>query len=63
MTGNLQANSPVPNGFLYFDPSGRPFNVSDPISASTFTNRLVMTFASGTSTYTVSVEPETGYVF
>ncbi|MGV7207472.1 prepilin-type N-terminal cleavage/methylation domain-containing protein [Oxalobacteraceae bacterium A2-2] len=54
-----------PGGFFFFDAAGRPYGAADvnnaPGTASAF-QRLVLRFASGSNNYTLTVEPETGYV-
>lgn len=49
-------------GYFFFDAMGRPYKNGDALTgASTFT-QMVISFTSGGSTYTLTIEPETGYV-
>lgn len=47
---------------FYFDSMGRPYNSDDALGASNF-NARTYTFTSGNSSYAVTVETETGYVY
>ena len=47
---------------FYFDRMGRPYNSGDALGSSTF-NARTYTFTSGTNSYAVTVETETGYVY
>jgi len=55
------------SSYFGFDAMGRPYNKADTIpaigapSASTFT-QLILTFSGSGVSYTVTIEPETGYV-
>lgn len=51
------------NGFFFFDAQGRPFNSTDAVGGASTFAALPITFASGNQVYTVTVAPETGYVF
>lgn len=50
-------------GYFFFDAIGRPHSQGDAVNgASTFIAAMPMTFTSGTSSFTVTLEAETGYV-
>jgi MSHA pilin protein MshC len=49
------------NGVFYFDGLGRPYNSGDVLGTPTFT-RMILTFTSGTSVNSFTIEAVTGYV-
>jgi MSHA pilin protein MshC len=49
-------------GYFYFDAMGRPHNKADPLGAASTFGTMIVAFASGTNTFSVTVETETGYV-
>ena len=56
------------SSYFIFDSMGRPYNKADTVAAagqpstSTFSQALTLTFSGAGVSYTVTVEPETGYV-
>jgi MSHA pilin protein MshC len=60
---NPARNELAANGYFSFDAMGRPYNKVDVAGgASSFATAMTITFASGTTNYAVTIEPETGYV-
>lgn len=54
----------IAGGSFYFDAAGRPFNAGDAPGASSSFARTVLNFSgNGGSTYSITIEAETGYVY
>ncbi|MGZ3181652.1 MAG: pilus assembly FimT family protein [Telluria sp.] len=57
----VSCNSSQPT--FYYDATGKPFASSDSTSGTTSTySQIAFSITGGSATYTVNVEPETGYV-
>lgn len=55
-------NELAAGGYFFFDAMGRPHNNGDPVGGTSSFTIMPMTFTSGTSSFSVTVEAETGYV-
>jgi MSHA pilin protein MshC len=55
-------NELAAGGYFFFDAMGRPHNNGDPVGGTSSFTVMPMTFTSGTSSFSVTIEAETGYV-
>jgi MSHA pilin protein MshC len=55
-------NELAAGGYFFFDAMGRPHNKGDTVGGASSFTVMPMTFSSGTSSFSVTIEAETGYV-